>query len=60
MKPHDDWQNARNVLCVRLDSIGDVLMTTPALRAVKESGADRKVTLLTSPSAAAATGDTSV
>ena len=54
MRPHDDWQNARNVLCVRLDSIGDVLMTTPALRAVKESGADRKVTLLTSPSAAAA------
>ena len=29
--PHD-WDRAENVLAVRLDALGDVLMTTPALR----------------------------
>jgi lipopolysaccharide heptosyltransferase II len=43
-----DWEKAENILCVRLDSAGDVLMTTPALRALKESGRGRKITLLTS------------
>ena len=47
------WDEARNVLCVRLDAIGDVLMTTPAIRAVKESMPGRSVTLLTSPAGAA-------
>ncbi|WP_321954942.1 glycosyltransferase family 9 protein [Burkholderia cenocepacia] len=47
------WSRARRILCVRLDSIGDVLMTTPALRALKESGADRQLTLLTSRTGAA-------
>ena len=47
------WQQAGNVLCVRLDSAGDVLMTTPALRALKASRRGRKLTLLTSPSGAA-------
>jgi lipopolysaccharide heptosyltransferase II len=47
------WENVRNVLCVRLDAMGDVLMTTPALGAVKEGDA-RRVTLLTSPSGAEA------
>jgi D-beta-D-heptose 7-phosphate kinase/D-beta-D-heptose 1-phosphate adenosyltransferase len=28
--PAADWSEARNLLCVRLDSLGDVLMTTPA------------------------------
>lgn len=44
-----DWNNAENVLCVRLDSIGDVLMTTPAIRAIKESRPGRRITLFTSP-----------
>lgn len=49
------WSQARNVLCVRLDTIGDVLMTTPAIRAVRQSDAGRRVTLLTSgPGAEAA------
>ena len=26
------WQSAERILCVRLDNLGDVLMTTPALR----------------------------
>jgi len=47
------WQNANNILCVRLDSLGDVLMTSPAFRALKEGGTDRKITLLTSKSGGA-------
>lgn len=48
------WAPARNLLCVRLDGLGDVLMTTPALRALKESTRGRRLTLLTSPSGAPA------
>lgn len=48
------WQDAVNVLGIRLDNIGDVLMTTPALRALKESHPRRRLTLLTSRSGAAA------
>jgi ABC-type multidrug transport system fused ATPase/permease subunit len=48
-----DWQIARNVLCIRLDALGDVLMTTPALRALRELPPGRRLTLLTSPAAAA-------
>lgn len=48
------WEPADNVLCVRLDSIGDVLMTTPAMRALKESRPGRRITLLTSPAGAEA------
>ncbi len=46
------WQLARRILAVRLDSMGDVLMTTPAIRALREAVAGREVTLLTSPSGA--------
>jgi lipopolysaccharide heptosyltransferase II len=53
MSASADWQQAENVLCVRLDALGDVLMTTPALRALKESRPARRLTLLTSPAAAA-------
>jgi lipopolysaccharide heptosyltransferase II len=45
------WDGARNLLAVRLDAIGDVLMTTPALRALKSVDGTR-VTLLTSPAGA--------
>ncbi len=47
------WQQARHLLCVRLDTLGDVLMTTPAIRALKESCTGRRITLLTSPVGAA-------
>ena len=47
------WSDVRNLLCVRLDSIGDVLMTTPAIRALRETFGCR-VTLLTSGAGAAA------
>src|SRR3954463_14368444 len=49
-----NWEEALNVLCVRLDSLGDVLMTTPAIRALKQSVPGRRITLLTSPSGAKA------
>lgn len=43
------WANAQKILCIRLDSLGDVLMTTPAIRAFKESIPGSQITLLTSP-----------
>ena len=46
------WDHAESVLCVRLDNMGDVLMTTPAIRAVKEARPGRRVTLLASPAGA--------
>jgi lipopolysaccharide heptosyltransferase II len=46
------WRQARRLLAVRLDALGDVIMTGPALRALRQ--ADRHLTLLTSPAGAAA------
>jgi ADP-heptose:LPS heptosyltransferase len=48
------WSEARRVLCVRLDALGDLIMTTPAIRALASAGADRHVCLLTSPAGVAA------
>jgi lipopolysaccharide heptosyltransferase II len=45
----DKWQAARNILCIRLDYLGDVLMCTPAIRALKQSEGGRTITLLSSP-----------
>src|ERR1051325_720469 len=50
-----DWSDALYVLCVRLDGMGDLLMTTPALRALRDARPGRRLTLLTSPEAAAVT-----
>jgi lipopolysaccharide heptosyltransferase II len=49
-----DWTQARRVLCVRLDALGDVLMCTPAMRTLREALPGRSLTLLTSASGAAA------
>ncbi|HYN89193.1 MAG TPA: glycosyltransferase family 9 protein [Ardenticatenaceae bacterium] len=46
------WSEARNILAVRLDNIGDVVMLGPALRAVKESTPGTRITLLASPAGA--------
>ena len=43
------WLDARNVLAVRLDNIGDVVMLGPALRAVKETSPAARITLLGTP-----------
>lgn len=48
------WDGVRELLAIRLDSLGDVLMTTPALRAIKASRPHTRITLLTSPAGAAA------
>lgn len=45
----DGWRDARRVLAVRLDNLGDTLLATPALHAVKESLPSASLTLLTSP-----------
>jgi ADP-heptose:LPS heptosyltransferase len=42
----------RRVLAIRLDGLGDVLMTTPALRAIRASMPDVHLALLTSPAGA--------
>jgi ADP-heptose:LPS heptosyltransferase len=48
------WASARDILCVRLDALGDVLMCTPALRALRQARPGRRLTLLGSHSGAAA------
>jgi lipopolysaccharide heptosyltransferase II len=47
------WARARSVLVIRLDNMGDVLMTTPAIRALKEQTSGRRIVLLASPPGAA-------
>jgi len=42
------WSNARRILCVRLDNIGDVLMSTPAIRALRHASPDAHISLLAS------------
>jgi lipopolysaccharide heptosyltransferase II len=46
------WQGLRRVLALRLDQLGDVLMTTPALAALRLGLPQAHLTLLTSPAAA--------
>ena len=43
------WRGARNILALRLDNLGDVIMTGPALRAIKETLPDAHLTLMVSP-----------
>jgi len=50
----NEWLAARNILAVRLDNIGDVIMLGPALRAVKETSQQAHLTLLASPGGATA------
>ena len=46
---HAGWREARRVLAVRLDNLGDVLVTTPAIHAIRESSPEASITLLASP-----------
>lgn len=50
------WNDCRKILCVRLDNMGDLLMSTPAFRALKESF-QCHLTLLTSAAAAPVAAD---
>lgn len=47
------WRDAKRILCVRLDYLGDVLMSTPAIRALRQAQPQRHIALLTSSSGAA-------
>jgi lipopolysaccharide heptosyltransferase II len=51
---HRPWQDARNILVVRLDNLGDLLMTTPAIAAIRHGAPGARITLLGSRSGAAA------
>lgn len=46
----NDWSAVKNLLCVRLDNMGDLLMSNPAIRALKKTFSCR-ITMLTSPRA---------
>lgn len=48
------WLEARNILAMRMDNLGDVVMTGPALRAVKEASPQARITLLGSTGGVAA------
>jgi ADP-heptose:LPS heptosyltransferase len=52
--PMTNWLDAREILAMRPDNIGDVIMLGPALRAVKESAPQARITLLASPAGATA------
>lgn len=54
MNACNPWFAARNLLAVRLDNAGDVIMLEPALRAVKVALPDARITLLASPAGAKA------
>lgn len=43
------WSRAQRILAIRLDNLGDVLVTTPALHAIKQSLPGATLTLLASP-----------
>lgn len=49
-----EWRDVHNILAVRLDNIGDVIMVGPALRAIKETTPAAKLTLLASKGGATA------
>lgn len=51
MQKQAEWNSFKNILCIRPDNLGDVIMTSPAIRALKQDIPGRKITLLTSSAA---------
>ncbi|MDL5157786.1 glycosyltransferase family 9 protein [Actinomycetospora termitidis] len=49
-----DWTAMARVLVVRPDNVGDVIMTVPALRALRAAAPQARIDLLASPAGAAA------
>src|SRR5579859_1398632 len=45
----EQWRSVRRILAIRLDNLGDVLVTTPAIHAIKTSLPAAHITLLASP-----------
>src|SRR5437870_3057713 len=50
-----DWSKCKNILCIRCDNMGDLLMSSPAIRALKETFKS-KITVLTSSMASVIAG----
>lgn len=48
-----DWAGMRRILAVRPDNMGDVVMLTPALRALRRAAPDARLELLASPAGSA-------
>lgn len=46
------WARARRILVSRLDNLGDVILATPAIHAIRESLPEARITLHASPSGA--------
>jgi ADP-heptose:LPS heptosyltransferase len=46
------WKTVQNLLVMRLDNMGDVLMTSPALQALRQNLPNAKITLMASPAGA--------
>ena len=46
-----DWMGCKKILCIRPDNMGDLIMSAPAIRALKETFGCT-ITLLTSSMAA--------
>ncbi|HEX2988594.1 MAG TPA: glycosyltransferase family 9 protein, partial [Chloroflexota bacterium] len=46
------WAGVRNLLLVRLDNIGDVVLLSAAIRTLKENLPDSRLTLMASPAGA--------
>lgn len=46
----EKWETYKRILCIRTDNAGDVLMTEPALRAIKYGATHRTIDLLCSTS----------
>ena len=44
----EQWRSARRILAIRLDNLGDMLVTTPSLHAIKTSLPAAQLTLLAS------------
>jgi len=45
----EQWRAAKRVLVIRVDNLGDVLLATPAIHAIRQSLPGAEITLLASP-----------
>ena len=44
------WQDIKKILFIRIDRIGDIILSTPALKAIKQAFPHSELTVLASPS----------